>query len=312
MKKIISLVFLFVSFIFFAQNKSDIGKLYLGISFNEDQFNTFDQSVLKKVEGKLIQILAEKGIAASGYNNGLVIEPNIIINSNEIVEGGMQNINVTKITLQLLIKQDQTQKIFASLSKELKGTGKTTDLAINNAINSLSANDSSISNFIEKSKSKINEYYEQNCSSIINKANSLEKAGQYEEALAIIMSVPESVSCYNLAQNKALETYKNYQKKNCNIIIKQAQASIAEKKYSFALESLSQIDSTSPCEAESNALIKSVENKISAEEKKELDILMKLHNDAVSLEKTRINAIKDIAAAYYKSKTLPSHTVIVK
>ena len=39
---------------------------------------------------------------------------------------------------------------------------------------------------------------------------------------------------------------------------------------------------------------------------------MKLHNDAVSLEKTRINAIKDIAAAYYKSKTLPSHTIIVK
>ena len=144
MKKIISLVFLFVSFIFFAQNKSDIGKLYLGISFNEDQFNTFDQSILKKVEGKLIQILAENGIAASGYNNGLIIEPNIIINNNEIVEGGMQNINVTKITLQILIKQDQTQKIFASLSKDLKGTGKTTDIAINNAINSLSSNDSSI------------------------------------------------------------------------------------------------------------------------------------------------------------------------
>ena len=312
MKKIISLVFLFVSFIFFAQNKSDIGKLYLGISFNEDQFNTFDQSVLKKVEGKLIQILAENGIAASGYNNGIIIEPNIIINNNEIVEGGMQNINVTKITLQILIKQDQTQKIFTSLSKDLKGTGKTTDIAINNAINSLSSNDSSISNFIEKSKSKINQYYEQNCSSIINRASSLEKTGQYEEALALIMSVPESASCYNNAQNKALETYKNYQKKNCNSFIKQAQASIAEKNYSLALENLTQIDSTSPCNTQSNALIKSVENKISAEEKKELDLLMKLHNDAVSLEKTRINAIKDIAAAYYKSKTLPSHTIIVK
>ena len=85
-----------------------------------------------------------------------------------------------------------------------------------------------------------------------------------------------------------------------------------KKNYSLALENLTQIDSTSPCNTQSNALIKSVENKISAEEKKELDILMKLHNDAVSLEKTRINAIKDIAAAYYKSKTLPSHTIIVK
>ena len=312
MKKI--LLFCFISFSFFicAQSKSDIGKLYLGISFNEEQQNNFDQNLLKKAEGKLTQILAENGIAASGYNNGLIIEPNIIINSNEIVEGGMQNINITKITFQLLIKQDQTQKIFASISKDLKGTGKTTDIAINNAINSLSSNDSSISNFIEKSKSKINQYYEQNCTSIINKANSLEKTGQYEEALALIMSIPESASCYNIAQNKALETYKNYQKKNCTIIIKQAQASIAEKNYSFALESLTQIDSTSPCNTQSNTLIKSVENKISTEEKKELDILMKLHNDAVSLEKTRINAIKDIAAAYYKSQTLPSHTIIVK
>ena len=224
----------------------------------------------------------------------------------------MQNINITKLTLQLLIKQDQTQKIFSSFSKDLKGTGKTTDLAINNAINSLSVNDSSITNFIEKAKSKINQYYEQNCNSIINKASSLEKTGQYEEALALIMSVPESASCYNLAQNKALETYKNYQKRNCSIMIKQAQTSIAEKDYSSALENLSQIDSTSPCNAQSNALIKSVENKISAEEKKELDILMKLHNDAVSLEKTRIDAIKDIAAAYYTSQTLPSHTIIVK
>jgi hypothetical protein len=82
------------------------------------------------------------------------------------------------------------------------------------------------------------------------------------------MSVPESASCYNNAQNKALETYKNYQKKNCNSFIKQAQASIAEKNYSLALENLTQIDSTSPCNTQSNALIKSVENKISAEEKR--------------------------------------------
>ena len=47
--------------------------------------------------------------------------------------------------------------------------------------------------------------------------------------------------------------------------------------------------------------------------KKQYDFQMKQYNDAVSLEKQRINAIKDIAVSYYKSQTTDiNYTLIVK
>ena len=48
--------------------------------------------------------------------------------------------------------------------------------------------------------------------------------------------------------------------------------------------------------------IKNIKTGIEYEEKKQWDFQMKQYNDAVSLEKQRINAIKEIAVAYYKSQ----------
>ena len=60
-------------------------------------------------------------------------------------------------------------------------------------------------------------------------------------------------------------------------------------------------------------MAKTVESKVNTEEKKEYDFQMKQYNDAVSLEKQRINAIKDIAVSYYKSQTTDiNYTLIVK
>ena len=79
------------------------------------------------------------------------------------------------------------------------------------------------------------------------------------------------------------------------------------------LNILSEIDPASPCFKESQNLAKTVESKVNAEEKKQYDFQMKQYNDAVSLEKQRINAIKDIAVSYYKSQTTDiNYTLIVK
>jgi fructose-1,6-bisphosphatase len=60
-------------------------------------------------------------------------------------------------------------------------------------------------------------------------------------------------------------------------------------------------------------LAKTAETKVNAEEKKQWNFQMKQYNDEVSLEKQRINAIKDIAASYYKSQTSDvDYTLIVK
>ena len=310
--KTLLLSFFLFSILGFSQNQNDIGKIQLAISFNLDQQNKFEPELLNKVEGKLSQLLSNYGIVSTSYNNGLLLQPNIIINGNDVVEGGMQNINVTNITLQLKIKQDQTNVIFSSFSKTLKGTGKTQKLALNNAINTLSPNDPLLINFINIGTEKLLKYYADNCSQIITKSSNLEKSGKDEESLALLLSIPETASCYKTAQTKSLSTYKNFQKKNCAALIRQAKISTAEKDYNSAFTILSDIESNSPCSSESLSLIKNIETKISAEDKKQWDLQLKMYNDAVSLEKNRINAIKEIAVSYYKSQKRPNNIVIIK
>ena len=313
MKKIfLNFAFLLIGVFGFCQSQADLGKIQLSVYFpEEDQYN-YDSDVLYKIEGKLTHLLSNYGIVSTDYNNGLILQPKITINGNEVVEGGMQNVNVTNMTLQLLIKQDQTNMVFASFSKQLKGTGRTESLALNSAVNSLSANDPALVSFIEKGKEKLQAYYQANCAQIMTKSGNLEKSGKYEESLGLLMSIPETASCYKTAQTKSLETYKNFQKKNCASLVKQANVYIAEKDYSSAFSILMDIDSTSPCSAQSNSLVKSIENKLNAEEKKQWDLDMKMYNDSVGLEKLRINAIKDVAVSYYKSQQRPNQTVIVK
>ena len=158
MKKLLLSLFIIFGFFASAQNQNDLGKIQLAISFSENQQNTTDFSILEKLEGKLTQLLSNSGIVSTSYNNGLLLQPSLVTIGNDVVEGGMQNLNVTRILLQLLIKQDQTNIIFSSFSKELKGTGRTEELAINSAINSLKSNDPALLNFVENGKIKLQDY----------------------------------------------------------------------------------------------------------------------------------------------------------
>lgn len=296
----------------FSQSQDDLGKIQLSISFTEAQAERFDQNVLVKTEGKLTQLLSNHGIAATDYNNGLLLQPNIIINSQDVVEGGMQNINVINMTLQLLIKQDQTNIIFSSYSKTLKGSGRNTTLAINNALNTLSASDPSLTAFIDQGKDKVLRYYNSNCSQLISKSANLGKAGKYEESLALLASVPDAAQCYNTAQVKSLEIFRNLQRKECSALISDAKMFIAQKDYSSAFEALSGIDSDSPCASETSLLVKNIQNQITAEEKKQWDLQMSIRKDEVAIQKQRISAIRDIAVSFYNSQKRPGNVIIVR
>ncbi len=311
-KKLLLCAAFMASAVSYSQTQEDLGKIQLSVSFTEAQTERFEQDVLLKTESKLTQLLADYGIAATNYNNGLLLQPNIIINSQDVVEGGMQNINVITMTLQLVIRQDQTDIIFSSYSKTLKGTGRNTALAISNALNTLSAGDPSLVAFLNKGTDKVLKYYESNCNQIISKSANLDKSGKYAESLALLASIPDAARCYNTAQSKSLEIFSNLQRKECSAFISDAKMFIAQKDYSSAFEVLSRVGSVSPCAAESSLLVKNIENRITAEEKKQWDLQMNMRKDYVALEKQRISAIKDIAVSFYNSQKRPGNVIIVR
>lgn len=300
------------SFISKAQTSKDIGKISLSVVVPEYMEDLSD-SQLSKLDTKISQIVTASGLSDSGYNNNFVIYPKFAINETNVVEGGMQNITVVSIELSLFVKQVDSNILFSTISKAIKGSGSSKELAITNAITKIAVNDPGYKKFIDESKTKIFKYYETKCSDLIKKSDAYVKTQQFEEALGLLMSIPDAVSCYSQVQVKAIEAYKGFQKKNCAKQIQLARNTIAANNYVDALNILSDIDPSSPCFKESQTIAKTVETKVNAEEKKQWDFQMKQYNDEVSLEKQRVNAIKDIAVSYYKSQTSDiNYTLIVK
>ncbi|MEN9907595.1 MAG: hypothetical protein RLZZ540_736 [Bacteroidota bacterium] len=285
------------------QSNNEIGKISLSVIMPQ-QIENLNDTQLSKLDTKISQIVTTSGLSDSNYNNNFVIYPKLAVNETNVVEGGMQNITIVSIELSLFVKQVDTNILFSTINKTIKGSGSSKELAITNAISKIVTNDSDYKTFIEKSKTKIIQYYESKCSDIIRKSDGFVKTQQFEEALGLLMSVPDAVSCYNQVQVKAIEAYKGFQKKNCTKQMQLAKNTLATNDYAGTLNVLSEVDPASPCFKESQDIAKTIENKVSTEEKKQWDFQMKQYNDAVSLEKQRINAIKDIAVSYYKSQTI--------
>jgi len=304
---------LFLVLIVTKAQSNEVGKIALSVIMPEN-VDGLDASQLSKLESKIIQITTKSGLSASGYSQNFVIYPKFAIYETNVVEGGMQNITVVTAELSLFIKQISNNMLFSSVSKSLKGSGKTKEMAITNAISQIPVSDKEFLSFIETGKQKIIAYYEANCDAIIKKADSHSKMQEYDQAFGLLMSIPDEVtSCHDKILDKAIETYKAYQNQRCSELIQQAKAKSAAMDYDGSLEVLSQIDPSSKCYPEQQALFKSIESKISAEVKKQWDFEMKQYNDAVSLEKQRINAIKEVAVAYYKSQpTTVNYNVLIK
>lgn len=295
-----------------AQTTNDIGKISLSVVVPEYMEDLGD-SQLSKLDTKISQIVTSSGLSDSGYGNNFVIYPKFAVNETNVVEGGMQNITVVTIDFSLFVKQVDSNILFSTITKAIKGSGSSKELAITNAISKIATNDPGYKKFIEESKKKIFQYYETKCTELIKKSDGFVKTQQYEQALGLLMSIPDAVSCYSQVQVKAIEAYKGFQKNNCAKQMQLARTTIVTKDYVGALNILAEIDPSSPCFKESQTMAKTVETKVNAEEKKQWDFQMKQYNDEVSLEKQRVNAIKDIAVSYYKSQTTDiNYTVIVK
>ncbi|MDR1339542.1 MAG: hypothetical protein LBK58_05780 [Prevotellaceae bacterium] len=288
-----------------SQNVEDVGKIALSVVMPEN-VDGLTVSELSKLESKIIQITTKAGLSASGYNQNFVIYPKLAIYESNVVEGGMQNIMVVTIELSLYIKQVNNNLIFSSVNKQLKGVGKTTEIAVTNAISQIPVSDKNFADFILEGKEKILKYYEQNCNDIEKKADAFIRMQQYDQALGLLMSVPKEVSaCYDKMLNKSIDTYKAYQNQQCAEQLQQARTLVAKMYYDEALSVLSEIDPSAECFTEAKTMVKSIESKVNAEYKKHWDMQVKIYNDAVALEKQRIDAMKKIAVSKYENQAKP-------
>lgn len=294
-----------------SQPASDVNKISLSVVMPEN-LEGLDVSQLSKIETKISQIVTISGIGSSGYNNNFVIYPKFSVVENNIVEGGLQNIHVIKCEFSLYIKQVDNNILFSTFSKMITGSGNNRTSSLTNAISKIDVNDKDFKVFLDKGKNKIVNYYETNCSDIITKADFFSKKQEYEQAIGLLMSVPQEVKCFSNVQQKTIEIYKAYQNQRCKMLIHEANLSVANNNYAKAIETLALVDPSSSCFKEVDLIVKKIEGKIDVEQKRQLELRTKIYNDKVALEKQRIDAVKEIAIAYYKNKPAINYNYIIR
>ena len=301
MKRIlISLIFLSAIHTVFSQ-ENEGNKIALSVVM-PDNGEGLSASQLSKLKTKVISIVTANGLAATGIHNNFVIYPIFSVYDKNAVEGGMENIYVTTCELSLYIQHTEDNIVFASYGKKFKGSGESIETAITNSISKIPQNSKEITEFIETGKQKIIVYYEGKCEDFKKQAESLTKMQKYEEAIALLQSIPEEISCYQQMVEKSVEVYKAYQNKVCGELLQKAKAQISIKNYKGAMEFLGQIDPSSSCSGESRRLMQSISNHLDAVAKQRWEHKMKVYNDNLELKKQRIDAAKQIAIAYYKSR----------
>lgn len=312
MKKTLLFLVIISSAKLYAQSETEaFGKIALSVVM-PDNSEYLERTQLSKIETKITQIVTSSGLAASGFDKSFVIYPKFEIYNTSVVENGIEDLTVTECEITLFVKQTENNIIYATVSKQLKGFGKTKGVAITSAISKIPVNDPEFSSFINTAKNKIIAYYNTKCSDIILKADALAKKQDYGQALNILLTIPEEVDCYNKVQERTVAIYKAYQNQLCAKQILQAKAILAQKNYSEALNILGDIDPSTTCFVEAKALIKSSQTEIDAEQQKQWNLRLKMYDDRIALEKQRIEAAKEIAISYAQAhpKTVTYYTLI--
>lgn len=291
----------------YAQHDNDIT---IGIVVPEQQ-KEMDANAFRLLATRLTAVMGANGVS-SETNGTFIMYPVVNILDQKLVEGGLRNITMVEVELSLFVKQVVTHTLFGSCSKILKGNGRNLSDAIRNAFSGINMRDNVYSQFLTQTKEKIANYYLENKANLLSQAHQLAASQQYEQALALLTTFPLNLKGANEVQAAAIEIYKKYQNQVCAQMILKAEAAISLQNYEEAASILASIDTESVCHSDALNLIKKIEDTIKADQKAEQELEEKLLNKKISLEKKRIDAIKEIATAYLSNQPQITYTQIIK
>lgn len=302
MKRIVLSLLASYSLCLQGQTIGDVGKIALSVIMPDNNAD-LQESNSHKLEAKIIQIVASCGIAANGFTNNFIMYPKFSVYDEKVVEGGMQNLTYVNCEISLYVKQQENELIYGAYSARLMGSGTSKKEAVSDAISKISVHDQHLVSFIDETKRKIISYYESRCQDIIQKSEALVRMHQFQEAIGLLMNVPEQVSsCYSKVQNKSVEAYKSMQNLICSEQLQRARTTCQANHFKEALEILAQIDPSTACFKEAQSLAMTAAQQIDAAARQQWEFRMKVYRDKIEMDKFRINAVKEVALAYYRNR----------
>lgn len=267
---------------------------------NGSNIDANTQAILKS---KILQIATAADGVAGTEVGGIIIVPEISTLNSKTVNAGMRNIHSVEISLTLTVRNIFTNTIFNTLQTTHLGEGYSAEEAVRTAISKIDAHSPAYTNFISTSKTKVLDYYTSNTSAIVAKAQTLAKQEQYDEALAFLSTYPASLKGYSTISKTISDIFNQYKTDNCNQLLMMARSAYAEQNLEEAAELLAMIDAKSSCGDEAKRLQKAIRQANESLYQEQMAMERERMQSEERTTNAQINAIKDIATAYYKRQT---------
>lgn len=299
------------------QSINDIGKISL-MSYLPENTKNLPTNARELLLSKLNQITTQNGLGADGINKRFILTATINPISKDIISGPPQQI-AQNIEITLLIGDAIEGKKFESITFSLKGVGVNEDKATIDAIAKIKPSTDRIASFVSRGKQNILDYYNSNCNSIKQQAEALANQRKYNEAIALLMDVPDVAGdCYSSCLKLATTIFNQQKEATCKQLLFEAQNTWAvQQDLTTAINistKLSLVNKQAECSKEVGSFMATIKNKLLADEKAKLEQELKVYEEEKTYKQEELKAMKEIALEYAKNqpKTISNNYLLVR
>ena len=299
-KKFILILFSFFVFVnTFAQSKNSGSTLV--ISSIVPDFSVKEFPYVKSIlEDKLLNIVSSSGIG--GYSGSrFFIAPKISVTEKKKIPGPGGAI-LFKANLTLIIADNTDQKVINTYSSPISGIGYTDFESVSEALKSLNPDDEKLKRFMIDSRSRIIDYYNSNCNSIIQFAEA-NSSNQPDDVLYNLSLIPiQNSDCYEKEMRLTKLIIQNQIATKCSNAISKARLawSKGNNEYSAneAFKILNSIEMNNQCAVDASALAQEISSVFQTYEKNRLEIDKK----KIESENLQYKLTSDIIIEYFRNQ----------
>lgn len=271
-----------------------------------EQNEAIPEAAAQAFINSLNRIATEGGMSLSTPYNQFYLTARFDVLDKHIVSGAPAQV-VYNLGVTYYLVDNINRKKFASTYVEVNGVGLNETKALISAFRRLGSGNERVKKMLTDGRNQIMNYYNTQYVNLLKEAERLASLQQYEQAIALCVSIPSCSVGGDQAVKTGLKIYTRHRDLLNQKLLNQARALwVSTQTQTTAIEAaqlLAQIDPESACYPEALSLMNEVKKQV----RSDLNFEMReKYADSVKLEQQRLDAIKAIGVAYgngQKAKT---------
>lgn len=278
----------------------------IGITPMLSSYLNLPSDAVRSLELKLTQIATQNGFGS--YSGQFVLTSNVVlINKEATATAPIQN--MVELEVSFFVVNVMENVIVDEMSYTVKGIDRLENKAFIRAINEIKPKNAQVRLFMNNVREQIITYYNTRIPALLAKAKGLSDRTEYDEALAVLASIPESVDQYPMVADQMVAIYQKKIDREANSLLIEAKGYMTVGDYENAIYYLSCVDPNSSKFKEAHGMLNQIRGELTAQqaeakqkEIEDMEVAMKKYDDAVMLEKMRIESAQKVGVESAKSQ----------